>query len=105
MCLDFNSQTRNPLCMNILFYRKHSNKRAASFKLQNPISVQEKLQKLNTASLKRLLQGGTCLKNVALFESVGWLFESYFDVSVVRGIMRHLMLKLNITPERTGHNT
>ena len=104
MCLDVNSQTRNPLCMNILFYRKHSNKIVASFKLQNPISAQGKLQKLNTDSLKRLLQGSTCLKNVALFESVGWLFESYFDVSVAQGIMRHLMLELNITPEKTAHN-
>ena len=25
-------------------------------------------------------------------------------ISVARGIMRHLALRLNITPERTGHN-
>ena len=29
---------------------------------------------------------------------------SCFINSVARGIMRHFVLKLNITPERTGHN-
>ena len=30
---------------------------------------------------------------------------SVYTFSVAWGIMRHLVLKLNITPERTGHNT
>ena len=68
---------RNPLCMDILLYRKKSNNFVASFKHQHLISAKGKLQKLNTASLKHSVQGGGFSKNVALFENVGWLFKSY----------------------------
>ena len=72
--------------MHYKIYRKNLNQLPTSFKRPPPINNLGKLQSLK----KRSLQGVAYSKNLVLFQSVGWLFESYL---VLFGIIWCYILK------------